>query len=326
MKGHSAFVGKRVDAETARLTAANVTQDANPITLYDVQHPKHASGSYRVPNGTGGGYWIGDSRKAADTNSIAPAPKQFIAQSSYQHDIAAPREAAGVVARRAPIVPAGRAPAGSTGDPAARLDDTSRYDRDYGKAGSNPRTRAPPVNGHGIGAGLSQRATTADLAGGLVRSTKHLPGYSGFVADSGYNAQALDHSDGVLTKVDLKNAALLRALDQYHRERVPGETRWRPQHPKNVLTKSQAPPASATTTGDANHQTWKRGQPPPVKSLGGAQGPGVMSFFTPGIETVSDNGIADAQQFYAVARPLEGVSCPAAYASRTTARGSKFTR
>jgi hypothetical protein len=64
-----------------------------------------------------------------------------------------------------------------------------------------------------------------------------------------------------------------------------------------------------------------------VRSLGGEQaGPGVMSFFSPGVETVSEAGVADAQRFYAVARPLEGVSCPAAYPSRTTARGARFTR
>ena len=325
VKGHSAFAGRRVDDATTRANAANVTFDAVPRTLYEVQHPAHTPEAYRVPDGTGGGYWIGDARKAAGTESVAPARAKFLAKSSYQHDISAPREAAGVVRPRSPIRPAGRAPAGSAGDPPARLDDTSRYDRDYGKAGSDPRARAPPANGRGLGAGISQRSTTADLASGLVRSTKHLPGYSGFIAGSAYNPTALDHSDGVLTKGSLKDQALLRALDQFHRDRVPGETLWRPQHPRNVRMDPPTP-TRATSAGASAHETWRRGQPERVRSLGGEQGPGVMSFFSPGVETVSEAGVADAQRFYAVARPLEGVSCPAAYPSRTTARGARFTR
>lgn len=325
VKGHSAFFGKREDDAVSILTAANVTQEANPKTQYQAQHPRHANECYRVPDRTGGGYWIGDSRKAADSHGVAPAQKRFIAQSSYRHDTAV-REAAGVVERRAPIRPPRGGPAGTAGDPAARLSDTSRYDRDYGKRGSNPRQRAPPLNGLGIGAGVSQRATTSDLAGGTARSTKHLPGYAGFIADSGYNPTALDHSDGVLTKLNLKTNALLRALDQYNRDYVPGSTLWRPQHPDNVLVKKTPAPTNATSSGDANHQTWRNGQPTQVQSLGGVSGPGVMGFFTAGVATVSNAGVADAQRFYAVARPLEGVSCNAVYASRTTARGSRFTR
>ena len=83
-----------------------------------------------------------------------------------------------------------------------------------------------------------------------------------------------------------------------------------------------------TSAGAAAHETWRRGQPERVRSLSGdvSSGPGVMSFFSPGVETVSEAGVADAQRFYAVARPFEGVSCPAAYPSRTTARGARFSR
>ena len=223
-----------------RAEKANAPFDAMPRSCYDAQHPAHAPEAYRVPDGTGGGYWIGDARKATDTESVAPAPAKFLAKSSYQHDISAPREAAGVVRLRAPIRPAGRAPAGTA----------SRYDRDYGKAGSDPRARAPPANGRGLGAGISRRSTTADLASGLVRSTKHVPGYGGFIAGSAYNPAALDHSDGVLTKGSLKDQALLRALDQFHRDRVPGDTLWRPRHPQNVRMDPPTPTRS-TSAGAA---------------------------------------------------------------------------
>ena len=105
-----------------RAEKANAPFDAMPRSCYDAQHPAHAPEAYRVPDGTGGGYWIGDARKATDTESVAPAPAKFLAKSSYQHDISAPREAAGVVRPRSPIRPAGRAPAGSAGDPPARLE------------------------------------------------------------------------------------------------------------------------------------------------------------------------------------------------------------
>ena len=94
-----------------RAEKANAPFDAMPRSCYDAQHPAHAPEAYRVPDGTGGGYWIGDARKATDTESVAPAPAKFLAKSSYQHDISSPREAAGVVRPRAPIRPAGRAPA-----------------------------------------------------------------------------------------------------------------------------------------------------------------------------------------------------------------------
>ena len=224
-----------------RAEKANAPFDAMPRSCYDAQHPAHAPEAYRVPDGTGGGYWIGDARKATDTESVAPAPAKFLAKSSYQRASLAARSRRACARARAR---AGRAPAGAAGEPPARLDDTSRYDRDYGKAGSDPRARAPPANGRGLGAGGG--STTADLASGLVRSTKHVPGYGGFIAGSAYNPAALDHSDGVLTKGSLKDQALLRALDQFHRDRVPGDTLWRPQHPQNVRMDPPTPTRSTT--------------------------------------------------------------------------------
>jgi hypothetical protein len=50
-----------------------------------------------------------------------------------------------------------------------------------------------------------------------------------------------------------------------------------------------------------------------------------MTFFTGGIESVSDNGEADAQKFFAKLRPLEGRFKTAA-ASATNPSGAKFTR
>ena len=287
-----------------------MTADAVPQTLYKIQNPPHAPSSYKVPDGTGGGYWIASSSKSGSTS------KPFIARSTYSHELCEPRVRGGVVRPAQPSRPATRMDA--AGAAPARLDDVSRYERDFG---ADPLARAPPPNAAGIGAGLSQRATTSDLNLGTTRATRHVPGYAGFVAAAPHNHAALDHSDGVLTRPSLKDAMLLRALDQYGRGLTPGQTLWRPQHPKNV--RPAPPPTTATTTGAANARTLRDGTPAPVTGHGSDDKTGVMSFFTAGVETVSDNGKTNAQQYFAHVRPFEG-RASGYYPSRTTLRGSKF--
>ena len=125
----------------------------------------------KSPDGTGGGYWIASSSKSGSTS------KPFIARSTYSHELCEPRVRGGVVRPVQPSRPATRMDA--AGAAPARLDDVSRYERDFG---ADPLARAPPPNAAGIGAGLSQRATTSDLTLGTTRATRHVPGYAGFVA------------------------------------------------------------------------------------------------------------------------------------------------
>ena len=61
----------------------------------------------------------------------------------------------------------------------------------------------------------------------------------------------------------------------------------------------------------------------PVTGHGSDDKTGVMSFFTAGVETVSDNGKTNAQQYFAHVRPFEG-RVSGYYPSRTTLRGSQF--
>ena len=327
IKGHSTHVGKRASAEASRLEAANVTSDAMLATMHTMHHPPHPSSAYVVPNGTGGGYWIKDASRGASGPDARPAPsKPFVARSSYHHEVCAPRVRAGVVPRARPV-PSSAPPPSSAAAPRARLDDVTRYDRDFGVEGSNPLKRAPSsANARGIGAGLTQRSTTAELNLGTSRVTRHLPGYAGFVPATAGNPTALDHSDGVTAKPSPKDAMLMKALDQYHRGATPGQTLWRPQHPRNVVFPPN-PPTERTTTGEANARPFAGGPAkPPERARGkddGGPGPGVMSFFTAGVETVSDNGKTNAQQFYAHVRPFEGQTS-AFHPSRTTARGSRF--
>ena len=111
---------------------------------------------------------------------------------------------------------------------------------------------------------------------------------------------------------------LMRALDQYRKGLTPvrrcGRTR-------RTFDRRRRP-TTATTTGAANARTLRDGTPAPVTGHGSDDKTGVMSFFTAGVETVSDNGKTNAQQFAHV-RPFEG-RVSGYYPSRTTLRGSQF--
>ena len=68
---------------------------------------------------------------------------------------------------------------------------------------------------------------------GTTRVTRHVPGYSGFIAEAPHNMDALSASDGVAVRPDEKKTMLLASVDQYSRDVVPGYTGWRPQEPVN---------------------------------------------------------------------------------------------
>jgi hypothetical protein len=51
---------------------------------------------------------------------------------------------------------------------------------------------------------------------------------------------------------------------------------------------------------------------------------GLMTFFTGGVESVSENGLSDAQKFFVKLRPLEG-RFKTGITSKTTPAGAKFS-
>ena len=241
IKGHSTHVGKRASAEASRLEAANVTSDAMLATMHAMHHP-HPSSAYVVPNGT-----VLDRGASAASPGPTPAPRPRNRSSRARRTTT--RSARRVRAAWSPRPP--RALVGAAAErrrPRARLDDVTRYDRDFGVEGSNPLKRAPLRERARHRRGLTQRSTTAELNLGTSRVTRHLPGYAGFVPASAGNPTALDHSDGVTAKPSPKDAMLMKALDQYHRGATPGQTLWRPQHPRNVVFPPN-PPTERTTTG-----------------------------------------------------------------------------
>ena len=270
---------------------------------------------------------MGDRRKVAGAKQVT---KRFIARSSYSHDVCDPREAAGVTHARPSMKP----PAKPGSSASARFDGTSSQVTHYGKYGSNPLARGAGGNNMGIGAGITQRSSTNELGLGTTRVTRHVPGYSGFIAEAPHNIDALSASDGVVARTDEKKRMLLASVDQYSRGVVPGYTGWRPQEPVNYRQFPGAiePSRRDTTNGELNYQSqrYPYGHMKAVSmkpEVVGGDTRGVMGFFTPGKETESKEGVNAAEQFYAHARPFEGTASGTPYVpSATTVRGTKFTQ
>ena len=335
----SKYIGKEPGAKHLKALAAEFTSDQIPKTLYDTQLTRADASAYKVPDKTGGGYWIGDQSKNKAAKS---ADARFIAKTSYSYEYKTPSDAASSeesdgersndeneesvlaaekTARTTAFAKSFDAPRAVSGpwdfaraerrviEP--KFEATTVYDQNFGKYGSDPSVKAKArVN----------VPSTGEFGLGTTRSTRHVPGYSGFINVAPYNKKAMAQSDGVFTRASEKNAMLPYDLDQYGRDRMPGMSHWRPQHPSNI--KPHPPPCTKTTTGWTNHMTGSY----PIKNEKRhklAEDAGVMGFFTPGVETVSDNGKTNAQQFYKHVRPFEG--CVAVkYPSKTTHYGTRF--
>lgn len=324
-KGHTTHLGRDAGVDVMEKIAMETTLSRVPTSSNKAQFPVYSKNDFKVPDGTNGGYWVGDRRKVAGAKQPT---KRFIARSSYSHDVCDPREAAGVTLARQSMKPVAK-PGSSA---SARFDGTSSQVTHYGTYGSNPLDRGA-TGTMGIGAGITQRSSTNELGMGTTRVTRHVPGYSGFIAEAPHNMDALSASDGVAVRPDEKKTMLLASVDQYSRDVVPGYTGWRPQEPVNFrqFPSAIAPTRRNTTNGELNYQLQRypyghmKAESMKPEVVGGDTR-GVMGFFTPGKETESKEGIDAAGAFYAHARPYEGLAAGTPYTpSRTTQRGTKFT-
>ena len=121
-----------------------------------------------------------------------------------------------------------------------------------------------------------------------------------------------------------KNDMLLFSLDQYSRSRVPHYTGYKPQAPRNITVEQPSQGATrATTQGHANFTATKYGVPVVDNKHYINSRAGLMAFFTSTGETVSDNGLANAQCYYKTERPGDG-RFKTAYPSQQTVYGLKF--
>ncbi|KAL3133752.1 hypothetical protein ABBQ32_008236 [Trebouxia sp. C0010 RCD-2024] len=177
----------------------------------------------------------------------------------------------------------------------APKEDVGSHTIDFGAYGDDPLSRTV-----GAATDMSQAATTHDLAAGTARSTKQLPGYTGFIPESDHNALACHEASGVQQpRQDGRAATMLFTLDQYSRQRVPLYTGHRPTALSNLSVQEPAHgPTTQTTQGYANFRATQR--PHTVdnsKFLDSRKG--TMGFFNAGSSLfASDNGLAEAQRFF----------------------------
>ena len=90
----------------------------------------------------------------------------------------------------------------------------------------------------------------ATLKAGTSQSSKHLPGFGGFIPSSSDNPvavqQGLEPAPG---KGEVKQAVLLSTLDQFSRGRMPGYAGFRTQAPSNSGLAQRSGPMLQTSTG-----------------------------------------------------------------------------
>ena len=166
IKGHSTYAGNDAGAERERAAAANVTADAIQ-TLYKIQNPAHAPSPTKSPTVR---------RRLLDRLPRARAAPPRSPSSRVPPTLT---NYASRACEAASFDPRNPSPTGERGGTRRRRAPRRRlaYERDFG---ADPlAARAPPPNAAGIGAGLSQRATTSDLNLGTTRATRHVPGYAG---------------------------------------------------------------------------------------------------------------------------------------------------
>eukprot|EP00201_Polytomella_parva_P003132 CAMPEP_0175080316 /NCGR_PEP_ID=MMETSP0052_2-20121109/25429_1 /TAXON_ID=51329 ORGANISM="Polytomella parva, Strain SAG 63-3" /NCGR_SAMPLE_ID=MMETSP0052_2 /ASSEMBLY_ACC=CAM_ASM_000194 /LENGTH=564 /DNA_ID=CAMNT_0016350981 /DNA_START=11 /DNA_END=1705 /DNA_ORIENTATION=+ len=180
---------------------------------------------------------------------------------------------------------------------------------DYGEESSDPMSRQAATAD-----AMTKMSTTTDLASGTSRVSKAIPGFAGHIASSPYaNDVVRKHSQYAVPRASVKESMILHDLHQYPRGRVPGYTGFKPMANANIQSVQPANlPSTATTKGEADIRTTGYGIPvrESTHSHHNNSQAGIMSFFsgsTIGTESISDNGLFNAQVFYNQVRPLEAL-------------------
>lgn len=199
----------------------------------------------------------------------------------------------------------------------SRLEKNSTYTVNFGSYGHDPMTRTAASHKD-----MTMTSTTHELNLGTTRTTRQVPGYSGFMPASKKNDRAVEHGMGAIPRSSAKTDMLLYSLDQYSRERVPKYLGSRPQANRNIRLDEK--PTLATTQGITNHHATKRVPPPVDRSAFIDSNKGTGSFFTDGGTFKSDNGKHESDLYYMSLRPLEGYP-QMHFPSQRTKTGGHFT-
>lgn len=109
----------------------------------------------------------------------------------------------------------------------------------------------------------------------------------------------------VLCLFVLQQAMLPATLDQFARSKQ-GYTGYKPKGGPTATAVPARGPTAETTQGFINQQVLRQGPQKVDHSFCINSRAGLMSFFTAGGESVSDNGLADAQRFFVGRRPYGG--------------------
>lgn len=197
-----------------------------------------------------------------------------------------------------------------------KFDGVTVYAQNFGEYGSDPLSKSATNE-----TGITQQASTGEFNLGTTRASRHIPGYGGFINKTRFNQTAVEASSGTYSRPSEKDCMLLSALDQCSRGNIPQYGGFRPQVPLNIQP-SQGP-VKTTTSGFQNYQATKHPLKPVDNSNFNNMDAGVMSFFTAGTLSVSDNGNSNAERYYANVRPMEGLP-RIHYPSKTAVPGYKF--
>ena len=192
------------------------------------------------------------------------------------------------------------------------------YSADYGRFGDGQSGQMPK---HPLG--FSQMASTAALFRGTNKQYARVPGYTGFLPESGANRQATlqaqDHKHR-----DSKDCRLF-TLNQM-RLAMPGTMSFQPQDAANLIKPSKGKAGTAATFMNAYMNDPKNLEALALKRAGqksfGTKN-GTLSFFQAGTLTVSENGRTNAETFYKLLRPYEGLP-RVVYPSETSDSGYKY--
>jgi len=159
------------------------------------------------------------------------------------------------------------------------------------------------------------RGTHRGGVAGTSHASRQIPGYGGFMPKSESNEHAQSHGFGEDTRTSLKET-----LFECYRKVLPGYTGFQPASVHNVRT-FDVP--LVTSYGSQNHSMVELGRELKRPEAGGESLILKEMFQAPLEGRPSDNGLTNAQTYYQLMRPYEGLP-RIHYPSKTHMVGCKF--
>jgi len=178
------------------------------------------------------------------------------------------------------------------------------YQSDFGEFGRGMPGQLPNNKDH-----TSLVGTTKQLFMGTPKAFLRMPGYQGFVPNSERNGVAVAQATNDHNRPDIKDSMRLFNLQQFHTE-IPGTQAFRPKDAANLMAGSKGRMGTNTYfansfVADPKNLATLAAKRSSTKQHGSRQE--TKKFFQGGKESVSENGIKNAEAFYKLVRPYEGI-------------------